>query len=169
VLNLVALIFNLALAATHPLTGSSIINQPRNSAAFSQMGFELSSVPANWTYHTPIDRHIASLELGTDGKTLLSFKYTDVSIKTQLEPYVRKYLRDYNQYGFEITGLQSHAKAHVPTVIVDLKQKNKLNQSRQVFFYQQGKMITATCTDDPKNFEKTFAICNQILGSFKWK
>jgi len=168
VIGLITLIFNMALASTHPLTGSSIINQPGNGAALSQMGFELNSLPSGWAYNKPLDPHAKSIELGADGKTFLSFRLENVSVKTQLERYVRKYLRDYNQYGFEITGLQSLTKTSVPSVIVDLKQKNNLNRSRQVFFYQHEKMIIATCTDESEHFEKTFAICNQILGTFKW-
>lgn len=168
-MHLIALILNIALASTHPLTGSSIINQPSNSMVFSQMGFRLDTIPFNWTYSKSINSNSKSIELGTENKTLLSFRLENVSVKTQLEQYVRQYLRDYNQYGFEVTGLQSHSKNFVPSVIVDLDQKNKSTKSRQVFFYKQDKMVIATCADDDVNFDKTIALCNQILGSFKWR
>ena len=168
-MSLITLILNIALAATHPLTGSSIINQPSNSMVFAQMGFRLDTVPLNWTYSKSINNNSNSIELGVENKTLLSFRLENVSVKTQLEQYVRQYLRDYNQYGFEVTGLQSHIKNFVPSVIVDLEQKNKSTRSRQVFFYKQDKMIIATCADDDVNFDKTIALCNQIIGSFKWR
>lgn len=163
------LFFNIALAATHPLTGSSIINLPNNSMAFTQMGFRLDTVPLNWNYNKSLNSDAKSIELGVGEKTLLTFRLENVSPKTQLEQYVRQYLRDYNQYGFEVISLQSLSKSSIPTVIVDLNQKNKLNKSRQVFFFKQGKMIIATCADDVANYEKTFAVCNQVLGSFKWR
>lgn len=159
----------LAHSAPHPLTGSSIINNPDNSMAFSQMGFKVESIPNTWRYNKALDSTSNVIELGLQDKTLLSFRLENVSVKTQLETYVRQYLRDYNQYGFEVAGLQSHSKSYVPSVIVDLTQKNKSSKSRQVFFYKQGKMIIATCTDEAKNFDATLAICNQILGSFKWR
>ncbi len=173
-LNLLPLIFSLtvfnsATAATHPLTGSSIINQASNSMVFTQMGFRLDTVPPEWNYNKSINMNSNSIELGLGNKTLLSFRSENVSIKTNLEQYVRQYLRDYNQYGFEVTSLQSNSKSAVASVIVDLNQKNKLNKSRQVFFYHQDKMIIATCADDAANFDKTIAICNQVLGSFKWR
>lgn len=168
-LSFIILIFNFVMAATHPLTGSSIINQPGNSMAFAQMGFMLGTVPLNWNYNKTIGNSSSSIELGINNKTLLTFRLENVSVKTQLEQYVRRYLRDYNQYGFEVTGLQSHSKSFVPSVIVDLDQKNKATKSRQVFFYRHDKMIIATCADDTASFDKTVFSCNQILGSFKWR
>ncbi len=156
------------LAAPHPLTSSSIVNQTSNPSAFSQMGFSLELIPENWSFTKNIYSSQDTIEIGADSKTLLSFRSESVSVRTQLETYVRQYLRDYNQYGFEVIGLQSHAKSYVPSVIVDLKQKNKLSKSRQVFFYKQNKMIIATCTDDLNKFDQTLAICNRILSRFKW-
>lgn len=164
----VLLFYSTSWGSTHPLTGSSVINQVSNSLVFSQMGFTIAAVPNNWNYlkHDSTDEKL--IELGTD-RTLLSFRSEDVSVKTDLETYVRHYLRDYNQYGFEVSGLQSHSKSLVPSVIVDLNQKSKATKSRQVFFYKNGHMIIATCTDVSENFDKTISLCNQILGSFQWR
>jgi hypothetical protein len=157
------------IASPHPLAGSSIVNQASNSIVFSQMGFRLEAMPAHWVYKKALNTKNISVELGTENKTLLSFIIENVSVKTQLEPYVRQYLRDYNQYGFEVTSIQSHSKSYVPSVIVDLNRKNKTAKSRQVFYYKDDKIIIATCADDTAEFEKTIAICNQVLGSFKWR
>lgn len=163
------LLLKTALAATHPLTGSSIINQPLNGMAFTQMGFKLETVPLNWIYKKSISNEAQIIELGTEDKTLLSFRLENVSVKTQLEQYVRQYLRDYNQYGFEVTGLQSNSKSIIPSVVVDLEQKNKSAKSRQVFFFKQDKMIIATCADESVQYDKTIATCTQVLNSFKWR
>ncbi len=165
----ISLFFNIAFAATHPLTGSSIINQAGNSIAFTQMGFKLDTLPMSWNYNKNLKVEADSIELGIGTKTLLSFRMENVSIKTNLERYVRQYLRDYNQYGFEVTNLQSNVKNSVPSVVVDLDQKNKATKSRQVFFIKQDKVIIATCADDTSRFANTVAICNQVLGSFKWR
>ncbi len=168
-LTLFSLLFSSALAATHPLTGSSIINQPGNSFALAQMGFELTTMPLNWMYKKTFENSKNTIELGTANKVLLTFRSENVSIKTQLEQYERQYLRDYNQYGFAVNGLQSNRKSQIPSVIVDLDQKNKSTRSRQVFFYKKDTMIIATCADDFDNFDTTLNLCNQILGSFKWR
>lgn len=168
-MTLLPLLFNFVFAATHPLTGSSVINQAGNAMAFAQMGFTLDTVPVSWSYNKSLVGTQNTIELGVDSKTLLSFRMENVSVKTQLERYVRQYLRDYNQYGFEVISLQSNSKTLIPSVIVDLDQKNKSTKSRQVFFFKGDKMIIATCADEIVRYSQTLAICNQVLSSFKWK
>ncbi len=166
---LLLLLLNSGFTATHPLTGSSIINQPGKAFAFTQMGFKLDTMPLNWQFNKSLATSINSIELGVGTKTLLTFRMETVSPKTHLERYVRQYLRDYNQYGFEVTSLKSNSSSAVPSVVVDLDQKNKTTKSRQVFFFKQDKMIVATCSDDVAGFSATVAVCNQVLGSFKWR
>jgi len=157
------------MASTHPLTGSSWINRPDNALAFSQMGFQVSGIPDYWQYHKNLDSSAPIIEIGTPKKMLLSFRSERVNAKTQLESYVRQYLKDYNQYGLEVTGLQSSSQPHNESVTIDLTQKNKSSKSRQKFFHKDNKIIIATCTDDVANFESTFKACNQILNTFQWR
>lgn len=166
---LLMIFFKISFAAPHPLTGSSVINKPANSLAFSQLGFEVQNVPENWTFLKEINTTDDSIEIGIENKTLISFVSKEVSPKIELESYVRQYLRDYNQYGFEITGLSSQNKKTSPIVVVDLKQKNKDFKSRQVFFHKKTKLIIATCADQFSNFNQTINLCNRILETFKWK
>ena len=157
-----------AAAAPHPLTGSSIINNPSNSIAFSQMGFSVEGIPSYWTFNKNLESKAKMLEIGPANKTLLSFRLENVSTKTALESYVRQYLRDYNQYGFEVGGLQSLTRNDVEFVIVDLNQKNKATKTRQLFFHKNNKMVIATCSDETPKFENTLQICNNILSTFTW-
>jgi hypothetical protein len=174
-LTALALTFSLitANAAPHPLTGSSIVNNPTNSLAFSQMGFSVEGIPHYWIYNKAIDTKANSktkmLEIGLPQRTLLSFRLEVINPKATLEPYVRQYLRDYNQYGFEVAGLQSLQRNGVNFVIVDLNQKNKTTRTRQLFFHNKEKMVIATCSDDTYRFENTLKLCNSILSTFKWK
>ena len=154
-----------AAASTHPLTGSSWFNRPDNALAFTQMGFKISGVPDYWQFHKNLEGTGQVLEIGSPKKMLLSFRAETVSAKTPLETYVRQYLKDYNQYGLEVTGLQSKGGI----VTIDMNQKNKTSRSRQMFFHKENKMIIATCTDDATNFDSTFKICNQILNTFEWR
>ena len=159
----------LVFAAPHPLTGSSIVNQPNNNLAFTQMGFKLNAVPEYWSFNKTLESSAKTLELGPANKTLLSLRFENVPAKTNLEQYVRRFLRDYNQYGFSVAGLQSIQTGKVPSVIVDLNQKNKTTRSRQVFFNRQNKMVIATCSDETLKFDATLALCNRILGTFEWR
>ena len=167
VVTFILVVFSMGTAwsAPHPLTGSSIINRPDNSLAFTQMGFKVAGIPDYWLYHKKIESSQPTIEIGTPKKMLLSFRSERVSSKTQLETYVRQYLKDYNQYGLEVAGLQSNPGK----VTVDLNQKNKLSKSRQMFFHKDSRMIIATCTDITESFDNTIKVCNQILSTFQWR
>lgn len=162
---------NVAFSAPHPLTGSSIVNSTQSNIVYSQLGFKIDLVPSGWVYRNGSEPNSKSIEMGPSDlkqKTTLSFRLENVSKKTNLEQYVRQYLRDYNQYGFEVTSLQSNKKNLIPTVVVDLTQKNKQTKSRQVFFNQNEKLIIASCIDDFESFDRTLANCNRILATFQW-
>ncbi len=159
-------------AAPHPMSGSSLINQVQTSSVFSQMGFQIKKIPADWILKTPVvvDGQIIEMApIHSVYKSVLSFSAEKVSPKTDLEKYVRQYLRDYNQYGFEVIGLQSLKQSGFNSVIVDLNQKSKATRSRQVFYKKEDKIILATCIDSFEKFNKTVLTCNAILDTFQWR
>lgn len=161
-----------ASASIHPLSGSSFVNNLQSNVVFSQLGFKVSSIPKDWVAKNISDVQSESIEIGPNdplSKTVLSFHNEKINSKINLESYVRQHLRDYNQYGFEVIGLQNHSKSDSSSIIVDLTQKNKKTKSRQVFFQRESQLIIASCLDDFDRFEQTITICNQILGSFQWK
>lgn len=162
---------HIAKTAPHPMAGSSMINAPNSNIAFSMMGFKVGQIPSDWTYKTTLEDSNMAIEIGSKdekSKAALNFHIETVAKKTSLEQYVRQYLRDYNQYGFEVVGLLSMKKNAIPSVVVDLTQKNKKTRSRQVFFIQDQKVVVASCLDQFESFDKTVFICNQILSSFQW-
>lgn len=160
------------LAAPHPMTGSSFINQVHSGSVFSQMGFQIRNVPSDWLLKNPVTTQTQVIEIAPSSSTtkaVLSFTTEKVSAKTDLEKYVRQYLRDYNQYGFEVIGLQSLKQTGINSVVVDLAQKNKATKSRQVFFKKDDKIVLATCVDSFSKFNKTILTCNAILDTFQWR
>lgn len=170
---------DMARSAPHPGMGSSIINQLHNGPLFSLMGFRLNVVPSGWNLMSP-DQNAPSdptknfeIELGKNFSTVsdhtgrISFKSEQTLKKIDLETYVKKYLRDYNQYGFDVSGLQSLREKN--SVIVDINQKNKKTRSRQMFFQNGTRIVMATCVDEFDSFDKTIVECNQIFGGLSWK
>ncbi len=174
-------------AAPHPGMGSSILNQTQNGAVFSQMGFKLNAVPLGWNFistpnsinettpqttatDTTKDFQIElgkKFSTGSDHTGRISFKSETTLKKLDLETYVKKYLRDYNQYGFDVSGLQSLREKN--SVIVDINQKNKKTRSRQMFFQNGTHIVMATCVDEFENFDKTIKECNLIFNGLVWK
>jgi hypothetical protein len=163
-------------AAPHPGVGSSALNQVDKNIFFSQMGFKLNVVPAGWELLTTADNDAnkeLQIEIGknfsmtNDHIGRISFKAETTKVKVDLENYVKKFLRDYNQYGFDVSGLQSLREKNI--VIVDINQKNKKTRSRQMFFQNGTRIVTATCADEFENFDKTITECNQIFGHLVWR
>jgi hypothetical protein len=173
--SVIALLFisSMSLAAPHPTTSSSLVNQPHSSIVFSQFGFKLNYMPDNWilTENTTSDRNANQKQIDLKNQTArISFNYDETKTNVDLETYVRRFLRDYNQFGFEVAGLQSvkNSSDKVTSVILDINQKNQKTKSRQVFFQNGKKIVTATCIDDLETFDKSTKDCNKILGSFYW-
>lgn len=163
----------ISFAAPHPGMGSSMINQPNWGTMFSQMGFEIKNVPTDWKALPLAEIDQPQIDLGANSpydKARLSFRVDQLKNKIHLETYVKKFLRDYNQYGYEVLGMQTYKQSVLPAIILDVVQKNKKSRSRQMFFYNKAdRVVVATCVDEFATFDKTLAKCNRILESFNWK
>ena len=165
-----------SFSAPHPGLGSSVLNQIDKNIFFSQMGFKLNVIPTGWELLSAYDRDSnkdLQIEIGknfsmsNDHIGRISFKSETTKTKVNLETYVKKFLRDYNQYGFDVSGLQSIREKN--SVIIDINQKNKKIRSRQIFFQNGTRIVTATCADEFENFDKTITDCNLILSHFVWR
>jgi len=177
---LVLIAFNLLfyshiiIAAPIPTTGSSIVNSPQWNTAFLQMGFTLKNVSNDWIFLNNSNSKIAlnheiSLGLRTLSNTArLHLKTETFKAKISVESYVKKFLRDYNQYGFELLSSKTMTLNNSNVVVVDLMQKNKSTQSRQIFFNHKDKILTATCIDKSDFFQMTSSMCNQLLNNLTW-
>lgn len=172
------LVSTMCLSAPHPGVGSSVLNTIQNGSLFSQMGFKLTSVPEGWNLiasgksETSISKEL-QIDLGkkfsitNEHLGRISFKSETTLKKVDLESYVKKYLRDYNQFGFEVSGLQSQREKN--SVIVDINQKNKKTRSRQMFFQNGTRIVTATCVDDFESFDQAIKDCNLVFGGLIWR
>lgn len=154
-------------ASPHPTTASSNINQIQSGQIFSQMGFKLNFVPPTWTWG---DRDIQKNQFELKHQTSrLSFNFEETKSPVDLENFIKKYLRDYHQFGFDIVG-QDTQKINKKTVsvVLDLRQKNNKTYSRQIFFQNGKKIVTATCIDRSDTSEQSLIECQKILNSFTW-
>lgn len=164
-------------AAPLPATGSSYLNRPENSALFSSFGFELKKMNKDWVFVNPT----TPSELMTNEQ--IDLKHTKlktvrlslkkVETKLTLDAYVKKSLRDYNQYGFTVLSSQQAMINNIPALVIDLIQKNNQTQSRQVFLQKTAntdqQIILASCIDQTAAFAESVKGCNTAINSFYWK
>jgi len=161
-------------AAPIPTTSSSAMNSPNWNTVFSQMGFNLKLVSKEWTFiNTSSESTSPNQEINLGLKSLsdtarLSLKIENLTTKTTVENYAKKFLRDYNQYGFEVLSSKNMTLNNSNVIVVDLIQKNKLTQSRQIFFNHKDKILIASCIDKTELFQMTSNMCNQLLNGLNW-
>jgi hypothetical protein len=164
------------VAAPLPTTGSSIVNSPKWNSAFSQMGFSFKLVSDEWKFlgNSTSSRMPANQQIDLGFKTLsdtarLTLKTENYKGQVNLEAYAKKYLRDYNQYGFEVVTTRTAKINGTSAIVIDLLQKNKLTQSRQIFLSSGDKITIASCIDKTEYFSLTSGMCNQLLNSYTWR
>lgn len=164
-----ALSFQL-FAAPHPTTGSSAVNSIQNNTVFSQLGFRLNNLPADWKLASDNDQSNSGSKVITVQRqnSFINFEIEETKTAVDLEKFVRRYLKDYNQFGFELSEQESHKDAKQPYIVLEAFQKNKKTKTRQ-FFLQNGKKIaTITCIGEFEHFDKTKQACNTIVNSLVW-
>lgn len=167
---------SVSVSAPLPTTGSSVLNSPRWTTAFSQMGFSFKLVADEWVFleNSMQAQSPAQQQIDLGFKTLsdtarLSLKTENYKGQVHLESYAKKYLRDYNQYGFEVISTQSMKINNQTVLVVDLMQKNKKTQSRQIFMSAKNKVTIASCIDKTETFSLTSSMCNQLLNQYQWR
>ncbi len=164
-------------AAPLPAMGSSYLNRPDNSALFSSFGFELKKMNKDWVLvhpTAPSDLVInEQIDLKHTKLKTLRLSIKKMETKLTLDAYVKKSLRDYNQYGFTILSSQQVMINSNPAIVIDLIQKNNQTQSRQVFLQKKSntnqQIIIASCIDQTPAFSESVKGCNAAMNSFSWK
>ena len=165
-----------------PSMGSSRINNPALSMQiFSQVGIEIKEMGPNWQYlnsqlinnlndQTEMDQSIKiTLKKDSPENTRLTFKTEILKKKIPLDAYVKKYFKDYHQYGFELKNTSSYKFKNKNVVILDILQNNKQIQSRHAFYQNDKKILLVSCTDKAEEFLKNFNDCDKVYQSLNWK
>lgn len=172
-MNMLILLFSLTsnlFAAPHPTTGSSAVNFIQNNTVFSQLGFKLTYLPTDWKLAADSDQSGSESKMITVQKqnSFINFEIEETKTVVDLEKFVRRYLKDYNQFGFELSEQESHKDEKKTYIVLEAFQKNKKTKTRQFFFQNVKKIATITCIGEFEHFDKTKQVCNSIVNSLVW-
>lgn len=167
------LIANLAAAAPHPGTSTSALTAPELGHYFQSQGFNLKTAGTDWL---PTPQNAESLfevvrftpKGQIDASASLSVRTDTLSKQGTLESYAKKWMRDYPSYGFEVLGAKSFAISGGPGLVVDMVQRSKNKQIRQVILQHGLQVAILTCLDHQSSFQKTLTNCNQLVKNFSW-
>jgi len=165
------------LAAPIPTTSSSVLGSAENGHFFKGLGFSMKTKGTTWVALQDEDSFLTkSARLGpagtgkSDEAPRLTVRIDSLSKNSNLETYAKKWMRDYGNFGFETLGTQPIKIGGGKGLVVDLVQKSKNKQLRQVILNKEkdSRVAILTCVDQKSNFNQTLPICNQIINTFEW-
>lgn len=168
---------NLSFAAPFPASSTSELTSPKKGNFLKKHGFVLKTEGTQWILSTePEDSVFESYTYRlkktakdtASTQSLLSVRIDNLEKNSNLESYAKKWMKEYPQFGYEILGTRQMKFGGGTGLLVDLIQKNKSQQVRQLILSQNKNVAILTCTDEIKSFKKTLTDCNDILNSFRW-
>lgn len=161
-----------ALAAPYPATSSSVLTDPAKGVFFHGFGFRLNNLEPTWAAVPSIGQEVfdsVRFEPRTGGgDSTLSIRMDRLPEKSNLETYARKWMRDYPTYGFDVRGTKTLTLGGGRALLIDMIQKSKNRQLRQVILQKDEKVAILTCMDDQSAFAATLHACNRLIRGFEW-
>jgi hypothetical protein len=162
----------LSFAAPHPATATSALTDPEKGLSYLAKGYSLKTTGTNWTaVSTNNESLIDTVRFASKDPKLtgsLSIRTDKIANNVTIETYAKKFMRDYPNYGFDVLGSKNIAINQSNGLVVDMIQKVKNTQLRQVILKNNNQVAILTCLDTKDNFMSTIASCNEIIKSFEW-
>lgn len=166
--------FNLAQAAPIPGTTSSEMIAPQLGVHKSRFGFEILANNTNWiqtkppkaskyietVYRSPVSRN--------NVRATLTVRVDNMKGKTNLRGYVKRWIREYPKYGYDVLGSKAFKSKDKKGYVIDLINTRKKRQLRQVIYLNKKTAVLMTCRDHSQSFKTSLQECNNIVKSFKW-
>lgn len=169
-----ALQASLAWAAPIPGTSSSSLVSAQPGQFYSTKGFRLNAAQTAWV-QSPPPKAIPSLvtvyraPVASNGQQpALTVRVDDLRRPESLKAYVKKWMKDYSRFGFEVLTAKPIKIGESPAFLLDIVSRETAKQLRQVVFVKNKTAVTLTCRDGRDSFAKTVQDCNEIMKTFEW-
>jgi len=151
------------LGAPYPATSSSLITDPHRGFAQLLNGYEFK-LPSQWAPRGQAQR----FQLQSSAMTM-AIDTQEIPLEQSLEQYFKKWVKEYNGYGFDILGTRAFQQfADQPGLVVDLVSRAQGRQLRQVLVRKQGRLAIITCQNQIESFQKDLSSCNETIKLFRW-
>jgi hypothetical protein len=163
-----------SFAAPHPATSTSVLTDPAKGLFFHGFGFRLKSLGGDWKPTVPgttSNFNVVRFEPREDSSGAapeLSIRTDRLQEDKSLESYSRRWIRDYASYGFDVLGTRPLQMGGGKALLIDLVQKTKNRQLRQVIFEKDRRIAVMTCLDQTDRFDKALESCNRMIRQFEW-
>jgi hypothetical protein len=141
---------------------------------FSPRGFSLNSAQTDWVQSAPPKRIPSLVTIYRSPVPLngqqpaLTVRVDEMSHAQPLKTYVKKWMKDYTRFGFEVLTAKAIKIHDAPAFLLDIVSRETQKQLRQVVFVRNKTAVILTCRDGRLSFAKTVQDCNEIVKTFEW-
>ena len=162
-----------APASPIPGAGSSEVSQLLKNIVISEHGFKIGSSNQNfWILKKDPNGNLSEtfqyLSSTPESKARFSINVDKFSKPTSFDSYVKKWVKEYPYFGFEILKTQVTRLAGQPCYMVDFAHRKKNKQMRQFVVVKKDLAVVMTCADDITKFKDTAMQCADLVNNFRW-
>ncbi len=161
-------------AAPIPGTSTSSLISSESGKFWSAKGFRIHSGQTDWIQR-PAPKDIPSLVTLYRAPTrvngqqpALTVRVDELARKQALQSYVKKWMRDYSRFGFDVLTAKQIKFNSNSAFLLDIVSRETNMQLRQVVLLKQKTAVILTCRDHRSSFAKTVQDCNEIIKTFEW-
>jgi hypothetical protein len=170
---LIALISVRSFASPMPGAGSSQVSQILKNIAVSEHGFKIgSSDQSFWTLKKDLNSNITDtfqyLSQDPQSNARFTINVDKFSKPTSFDSYVKRWVKEYPYFGFEILKTQVTKIGGQPCYLVDFAHRKKNKQLRQFVVVKKDFAVVMTCADDIGKFKDTSNKCADLVSHFRW-
>ena len=169
------LLFSFRLeAAPIPGTASSTLVSKKPGVFQSPKGFRLDAGNTAWIQSAPPKKipalvTVYKAPVPIDGQQpALTVRVDDLRQAQPLKTYVKKWMQDYNRFGFDVLTAKPVKVGESQAFLLDILSRETKKQLRPVVFLRDKTAVILTCRDQRETFTKTVQDCNQIIKTFAW-
>ena len=169
---LILLTPNLIRAVPSPKTQKGI--KPKLGVHRSDFGFEIRAEKTDWIQTKPpkksrfIETVYRSPMMRNNVHATLTVRVDNMKDKTNLKSYVKRWVREYPKYGYDVLGSQPFKRGNQWGYVIDLINPGKNRQLRQIIHLSEKVAVIITCRDHSATFNTSLKECNKIAKNFRW-
>lgn len=160
-------------SAPVPGFGSAPAHQLLKNILVSELGFRIgNSQQSFWILKDETSFKIPNTHQFIASNPQLSARFLinidKFSKPMTLEAYLKKWIKEYPYFGFEVLQTQSFKLSGQSSYLVDLAHRKKNKQLRQFVVVKDDYAIVMTCVDEISQFKETSIECGKLINNFEW-
>lgn len=162
-----------AISSPIPGVGSSHVSQLLKNIIVSEYGFKIGTTDQSfWSLKADATANIKNSFSFVANNSQSNARFT-INIDKFTNPmsfdsYVRKWVKEYPYFGFEILKTQVMKLGGQPCYLVDFAHRGKNKQMRQFVVVKKDFAVVMTCADEIQKFKDTALQCAELINNFQW-